>query len=215
MLHELIRTWFGWVEHWGYAGVFLLMALESSIVPVPSEIVIPPAAFWASQGRMNFGGVILAGTLGSYLGSVVSYFVSRAVGQPVIKRYSKCFLMSDEKITSAKSWVEKFGALGIFVSRLLPVVRHLISIPAGILEMSFAKFSAATLAGAAVWCSVLAWFGEKVIGSNPELLESPEAMMSVMKAKLHWLVAAALIFALLYALVQSALTGARKKTLKA
>lgn len=81
--------------------------------------------------------------------------------------------------------------------------------------MSFAKFSAATLAGAAVWCSVLAWFGEKVIGSNPELLESPEAMMSVMKAKLHWLVAAALIFALLYALVQSALTGARKKTLKA
>jgi membrane protein DedA with SNARE-associated domain len=155
--------------------------------------------------------VILAGTLGSYVGSALSYFVARALGLPFIHRYGKYFFLSEEKIITLKSWVAQFGSPGIFASRFLPVVRHLISIPAGILEMSFARFSAATLAGAGLWCAVLAWFGQQVIGSHPELLDSPEAMMSVMKAKLHWIVGAVLALGILYALVQVALAQTREK----
>src|SRR3954468_4182764 len=99
MLHELIKVWFGWVEAWGYAGVFLLMALESSIVPVPSEIIMPPAAFWAAQGRMSFVGVILAGTFGSLFGSLVSYFVAQWAGRPLLRRYGKYVLMPEAKQT--------------------------------------------------------------------------------------------------------------------
>jgi membrane protein DedA with SNARE-associated domain len=119
MLHELIKIWFGWVETWGYLGVFVLMALESTVVPVPSEIVMPPAAFWAAQGRMSFTGVILAGTLGSYVGSVINYTVSKAVGKPLVQRYGRYFLVSPEKLEMSQSWVRQFGMPGIFAARLL------------------------------------------------------------------------------------------------
>lgn len=201
MFHELIRIWFGWVEHWGYAGVFLLMAMESTIIPVPSEIVMPPAAFWAAQGRMSFEGVILAGTLGSYVGSVINYWVSQWVGLPLLQRYGRYFLVSEEKLSLAHEWITQFGPMGIFTARLLPVVRHLISIPAGILQMPFGRFSLATTAGAGIWCAILAWFGREVIGGSPELLESPEALSRVIKAKLLWFVVGVFVFALLYAFV--------------
>src|SRR6185437_35001 len=107
LLHQLIRTWFGWVDHWGYWGVFVLMAMESSIIPVPSEIVMPPAAFWAAQGRMSFAGVVLVGTLGSYFGSAVSYWVSRALGFPIVSRYGKYVLMPSDKLVMAEAWVNQ------------------------------------------------------------------------------------------------------------
>lgn len=201
MLHELMKVWFHWVEHWGYLGVFVLMALESSIVPVPSELVMPPAAFWAAQGRMDFFGVIVAGTLGSYFGSAISYWGAQWLGLPVIKKYGKYVLFPESKIQMAESWVKDFGVVGIFIARLLPVVRHLISIPAGIFKMPFLKFSVVTTVGAGIWCSVLAWFGREVIGSRPELLDSPEAMVKVIKDQLHWFVAAVLAFGILYSVV--------------
>jgi len=201
MLHELIKTWFSWVEMWGYAGVFILMAMESSIIPVPSEVVMPPAAFWAAQGKMSFAGVVLAGTLGSYFGSAVSYWVSLWVGAPLIKKYGKYVLLPPAKVELAHQWVERFGAPGIFTARLLPVVRHLISIPAGILKMPFGQFSAVTLVGAGLWCTVLSWFGQEVIGDHPELLQSPEAMVAVIKAKLMLFVGAVVGLAALYSLV--------------
>ena len=201
MLHELIRTWFGWVEAWGYVGVFLLMAMESSIIPVPSEVVMPPAAFWAAQGKMSLSGVIIAGTLGSYFGSVLNYWVARWVGQPVVERYGKYFLMPPAKLKNAEAWIFRFGSGGIFLARLLPVVRHLISIPAGVLKMPFTAFSVATVAGAGLWCTVLAWFGEEVIGSQPDLLQSPEAMVHAIKDKLHWFVFAVVALGFLYGVV--------------
>src|SRR6478609_11922956 len=127
MLHGLFQIWFQWVDQWGYFGVFVLMAMESSIIPVPSEVVMPPAAFWAAQGRMDFWGVVLAGTLGSYVGSVASYFGAQLIGQPVLKRYGKYVLLPAEKLELAQTWVRQYGVAGIFVARLLPVVRHLIS----------------------------------------------------------------------------------------
>lgn len=198
MLHEWIRIWFHWVEQWGYWGVFVLMALESSIVPVPSEIVMPPAAFWAAQGRMDFWGVVLAGTAGSWVGSAISYWVAGWLGRPFLARYGKYVLMPEDKVQMAEAWVKQFGMAGIFFARLLPVVRHLISMPAGILKMPFGKFSLVTTVGAGLWCTILSFFGSKIIGESPELLSSPEAMSHVIKAKLIWFVAAVLAFCVLY-----------------
>jgi membrane protein DedA with SNARE-associated domain len=215
MLHELIKTWFHWVENWGYLGVFVLMAMESSIIPVPSEVVMPPAAFWAAQGRFSLAGVILAGTAGSYVGSAISYWVSRAVGGPVVERYGKFVFISPDKVKMAEAWVSQYGNAGIFFARLLPVIRHLISIPAGILKMPFASFSVVTTVGAAIWCAVLSWFGQQVLGDHPELLQSPEEMIHVIKAKLIWIVVGIAAFAVLYAVmmfIRSRATAAPKAT---
>ena len=199
MLHALITTWFHWLEAWGYLGVFLLMALESSIVPVPSEVVMPPAAYWAAQGRMSLAGVILAGTLGSLFGSAVSYWTARWVGLPVLERFGKYALVGPKQLEVGERWVNEYGVGGIFAARLLPVVRHLISIPAGILKMPFGRFSAVTTLGAGLWCSVLSWFGVKVLGDQPNLLDSPEQMVAVIKAKLFWFIAAVVVLAVAYA----------------
>lgn len=177
----------------------MLMAMESSIIPVPSEVVMPPAAFWAAQGRFDLFGVILAGTAGSYFGSILNYWLFRQVGQPVLARYGKYFLITAEKLELAENWVMRFGTVGVFTARLLPVVRHLISMPAGALRMPFGKFSLATIGGAGLWCAILSWFGQKTIGDHPELLQSPEAMVAVVKGKMLWFLAAIFILILLYA----------------
>src|ERR1041384_5965280 len=98
MLHGLIAFWFKLLNDWGYLGIVLLMAMESSIFPVPSEVVIPPAAFWASQGKMSFWGVVLAGTFGSWLGSAITYWVSLRVGRAVVLRFGKWVHITPEKI---------------------------------------------------------------------------------------------------------------------
>jgi membrane protein DedA with SNARE-associated domain len=199
MLHELLKVWFGWVEQWGYGGVFVLMAMESSIIPVPSEVVMPPAAYWAAQGKMNFWGVVLAGTLGSYLGSAVSYFGAQWVGLPLIHRYGKYFLLPPDKVKMAERWVKEFGVAGIFVARLLPVVRHLISMPAGVFKMPFGAFSAVTLVGAGLWCTILSWWGQRVLGQYPDLIHNPAEMSRVVRQELIWFVAAVALLGALYA----------------
>jgi membrane protein DedA with SNARE-associated domain len=197
--HSLLRVWFHFVEAQGYLGVFLLMALESSIVPIPSEIIMPPAAYWAAQGRFDFWGVVFVGTAGSLFGSLVCYVVSRVVGTPVVNRYGKFVLLPQEKIAAAEGWVREYGVSGIFFARLLPVIRHLISIPAGLLRMPVAAFSAATTAGAFLWCLTLAWFGKKIIGDEPGLLDSPEALIHALKSKTHFVILGILLLAAGYA----------------
>lgn len=163
MLQSLIETWFHWVHDWGYWGVIILMAMESSIFPVPSELVVPPAAILAAQGgEMTILGVILAGTFGSWLGSAITYWISLWVGRPVIMRYGRYFLMPPDKVERAELFMHRYEGGGIFFARLLPVIRHLISIPAGIIRMGFLKFSILTIIGSAIWCAVLAVLGEKV-----------------------------------------------------
>ncbi len=201
MFHQMLVSWFNFVRDWGYLGVFLLMALESSIVPIPSEVVMAPAAYWAAQGKMEFWLVVLAGTSGSYFGAALSYVVSRTVGGPVVARYGKYFLMPPSKLLMAEGWITRYGVAGIFFSRLLPVVRHLISIPAGVLKMGFARFSVATTLGAGLWCIILSWFGVKVIGDRPDLLDSPEVLVAVCRDKLQWFVGAVIVLAAAYALV--------------
>jgi membrane protein DedA with SNARE-associated domain len=200
-MHHLFEIWFQWVKDWGYLGIILLMAMESSIFPVPSEIVIPPAAFLAAQGHLSFGGVILAGTFGSYLGAAVTYWVARVVGRPVIIRYGKYFLLSGEKLERAEAWLARYEAGGVFFARLLPVIRHLISIPAGIVRMRFDVFSVTTIIGSALWCSILAYLGDKAHQVRPDLISNPDAMIAFIKGQSLWIVLLVVVFALLYLIV--------------
>ncbi|KAB2638808.1 MAG: DedA family protein [Verrucomicrobia bacterium] len=164
MMQALIETWFHWVHEWGYGGVVLLMAMESSIFPVPSELVIPPAAILAAHGSgsMTLAGVIVAGTLGSWLGAAITYWAALLVGRPVVLRFGKYCFMPAAKVLRAERFMHRYEGGGIFFARLLPVIRHLISIPAGLIGMGFAKFSLLTLVGSAIWCAVLAALGQKV-----------------------------------------------------
>lgn len=164
MLHdtlEKLRDWYlQFLDTGGYWAVALLMAMESTIVPIPSEVIIPPAAHLAyTQGKMSVAGVVIAGVLGSWAGAAVMYWVARWAGRPLILKYGRFFLISPEKVAAAERWAAQFGPFGVFFSRLLPVVRHLIGIPAGIVQMNFGKYSIYTLLGSALWCSILAWLG--------------------------------------------------------
>lgn len=197
-MHHLIEIWFGWVLHWGYLGIILLMAMESSIFPVPSEVVIPPAAFLAAQGHLSFAGVVIAGTVGSYLGSAITYWVSRAVGRPLVVRYGKFFFLSADKIERAEVWLTRYEAGGIFFARLLPVIRHLISIPAGIVRMNFTLFSVVTIIGSAIWCFILALLGDKAYRVQPDLIGNPDAMVHFIKSQSLWIILIVAVFAALY-----------------
>ncbi|MGZ4966846.1 MAG: DedA family protein [Chthoniobacterales bacterium] len=200
-MHHLIDTWFHWVQNGGYLGIIVLMAMESSIFPVPSEVVIPPAAFLAAQGKLDFVGVVIAGTVGSYLGAAVTYWVARALGRPLIARYGKYFLVSTEKLDRAEIWLARYEAGGVFFARLLPVIRHLISIPAGIVEMRFGIFSSVTIVGSAIWCYILALLGDKAYRVRPDLISSPEAMSQFIKAQSLWIILLVVVFAALYFIV--------------
>src|SRR2546430_14027225 len=101
-MHQLLETWFGWVLTGGYTGIIVLMAMESSIFPVPSEVVIPPAAFLAAQGKLSFAGVVLAGMLGSYLGSAMTYLAARLIGRPLIVKYGRFVLITPKKFERAE-----------------------------------------------------------------------------------------------------------------
>lgn len=165
------------LETGGGALVALLMAIESSIVPLPSEVVVPPAAHlaWSGGGLNFFGlhltgwsaqiGLVIAGAVGSWLGATVMYWASRWAGRPLVMRYGKYVFIPPPKVEGAERWAAKFGAFGIFAARLLPVVRHLIGIPAGIVRMNFWTYSLYTLVGSAIWSAVLCWLGVKV-GAN-------------------------------------------------
>ena len=213
MLHELLHTWLGWVQEWGYLGVIILMAMESSIFPVPSEIVIPPAAILAaSNGQMTITGVILAGTFGSWLGSAITYWVALAVGRPVVERWGKYFFIPPDKLERAERFMHRYEGGGIFFARLLPVIRHLISIPAGIIRMGFLKFSVLTTVGAAIWCSVLAWLGAKVgnklrlDGKDPM---NPDELVHAVKHESLWIIGAVVLVCVLYFAAMK-MTGAKE-----
>jgi len=199
-MHHLLETWFHWVLTGGYLGIIVLMAMESSIFPVPSEIVIPPAAFLAAQGKLSFTGVVLAGVLGSYLGSAITYWASRLIGRPLIVKYGRFVLVSPKKLEQAEEWLARYEAGGVFFARLLPVVRHLISIPAGIVRMNFGLFSFVTIAGSALWCWILAYLGDKAYRIEPELLTSPDALVRFIHAQSKGILLIVALFAALYML---------------
>jgi membrane protein DedA with SNARE-associated domain len=172
MFKSLLDWYAAKLETGGYPLIALLMAMESSIIPLPSELIIPPAAHLAHTGQAPFSvvGIIIAGTIGSWLGATLMYWAARVAGRPLIMRYGRLGLITPAKIEGAERWAEHYGSLGIFISRLLPVVRHLIGIPAGIVRMNYRSFSVWTLLGSAIWCAVLCYVGIKM-GQDEKLMK--------------------------------------------
>jgi membrane protein DedA with SNARE-associated domain len=145
--------------------------MESSVLPLPSEVVIPPAAHWAHTHQVSLGvpGLVIAGALGSWVGATLMYWAARAAGRPLVMRYGRYVLIPPEKVVGAERWAAHYGAVGIFISRLLPVVRHLIGLPAGIVRMDYKKFSLYTVLGSGIWCAVLSYVGIKM-GEDEKLM---------------------------------------------
>lgn len=147
------------VQHLGYTEIFFLMALESSLFPVPSELVMIPAGFRAAQGDLNPWLATLAGGLGSLLGASANYLLGRYVGRAVLLRYGKWFLINEAKYHEAEALFLKNAKLATFVGRFIPVIRHLISLPAGVFGMALLPFALLTTLGATLWCGVLVLLG--------------------------------------------------------
>jgi membrane protein DedA with SNARE-associated domain len=165
MFKSLLDWYADTLQHGGYLLIAAMMAMESTILPLPSEVIIPPAAHLAYTGsnpNLTVLGVILAGTFGSWLGATLMYWTARTAGRPLMLRYGRYVMIPPDKIEGAERWASHFGAVGVFISRLLPVVRHLIGIPAGIVRMDYRLFSLFTLLGSGIWCSILAWLGIKI-----------------------------------------------------
>jgi membrane protein DedA with SNARE-associated domain len=170
LLHHFSDWYLATLSQGGYWLIAGLMALESTFVPIPSEVIIPPAAYLAhTQGEFSFMGVVLAGTAGSFIGASLMYWAARFLGHPVIVRLGRYVGLGQAKVELAERWCTRYGPPGVFFARLLPVIRHVIGIPAGILRLSFRRYAIATLLGSLLWCCVLAWLGTAV-GQHPELL---------------------------------------------
>lgn len=168
-MHELIAWLLTTIGALGYPGIFILMAMESSVIPIPSELVMPPAGYLAQQGQMNMLVAILCGTAGSLAGAYANYFAAHYLGRPLLLKYGKYVWITEEKFAKVERFFRDHGEVSTFVGRLLPVVRHLISLPAGLSGMDHVKFSLYTLAGAGLWVTVLTCIGY-FIGMNRELI---------------------------------------------
>jgi len=166
----------------GYVGIFILMALESSIVPVPSEAVLIPAGYFIYQGTMSFWLAFLVAILGSLIGSLISYAIAFYLGRKIVNallfKYGKFFLLTKKHVVHSEKYFEEHGEITIFIGRLLPGVRHLISLPAGFSRMNVAKFSLYTVLGSGIWAVILLYIGY-VFGQNYDLIKENIHILSL------------------------------------
>ena len=146
----------------GYGGIVLLMAIESACVPLPSEVTMPFSGYLVSTGRFGLNAVAIAGAAGCLLGSYVAYFIGANGGRRLLLRYGRYVLIAPHEVELADRFFDRWGAHAVFISRLLPVVRTFIALPAGVARMRLAPFTIYTLAGSYLWCLGLAWAGMKL-----------------------------------------------------
>lgn len=181
----------------GYVGVFLLMAAESALIPIPSEVTMPFAGYLASTGRFNLVFVIIIGALANLAGSILAYFLGawgqEAVVSKLIRSYGKYFLITESEFSHSEKWFRKYGEKIVFFSRLLPVIRTFISLPAGIAKMNFWRFSMLSLMGSLIWSALLAYIGY-ALGKNWESIH-------VYYQKFEILIVGAVLLVLIYYVV--------------
>ncbi|HXZ84709.1 MAG TPA: DedA family protein [Myxococcota bacterium] len=147
------------VDHWGYAGIVIMMAVESTILPFPSEAALIPAGYLASQSKMDPVLAAICGALGSLVGATLNYTVSMWLGRPVMERIGRYVGVTHERLDAADRYFATHGEITTFVGRLIPGIRHLISIPAGVAQMNFPRFALYTTLGAGMWATVLVTLG--------------------------------------------------------
>ena len=155
----------------GYMGIFLLMMIESSFIPFPSEIVLIPAGYLAQQGEMNMGLIFTAALLGSMVGAFINYFLAYFIGRQLLLKYGKYIFISNSAMEKMETFFQKHGPISTFSGRLIPGIRQLISIPAGLSKMSLLPFSLYTALGAGIWSMVLILLGY-ILGENEALIHT-------------------------------------------
>ena len=174
MPHDIMTIYNWYKEHLTYGTILLLMAIESSFIPFPSEIVIPPAAYFAARnGDMNIIMIVVIATLGALIGAVINYVLSLLIGRPVVYKFANSrighmCLIDAEKVQKAEAYFDRHGAISTFLGRLIPAIRQLISIPAGLSRMNFGTFALFTTLGAGLWNVVLAGLGYWLSLNFPE-----------------------------------------------
>lgn len=173
MIEKIISVLAGFViwgiSLMGYSGVAVMMAIESACIPLPSEIIMPFSGYLVSTGEFTLIGVSLAGAIGCVIGSVLAYWVGYYGGRPAAEKYGKYVLVTSHDLDIAENFFKKYGNLAVFISRMLPVVRTFISLPAGIARMPFSKFITYTFLGSLPFCFILAYIGKK-LGDNWDTL---------------------------------------------
>ena len=165
-MQVIINSVVQWATHiigvWGSPGVFFLMLLESACIPVPSEAIMPFAGFAVSQGHLTLLSITIAGVAGNLMGSWIAYAVGLYGGRPFIDRYGKYVLLRHHHVELAERWFARYGPVAVFFSRVLPIVRTFISLPAGIARMPFWKFTLYTALGCVPWVFFLGWLGTRL-----------------------------------------------------
>lgn len=189
-IHWLVET----VGALGYPGIVALMFIESSFLPLPSELVMPPAGYLVAKGRMDPVLAVLAGTLGSIGGALFNYWFAVKVGEPFLRRFGKYVLVREHHLDRTEAYFSRHGEISTFVGRLLPVLRHLISIPAGMARMPLGRFVTFTGLGAGIWCAVLTYIGW-LLGRHEDTLREGVVKAYSTQAVLYMLPVLALLIA--------------------
>ena len=167
MLHDIIDFIVSSVSSWGYAGIFVMMFLESSFFPFPSEVAMIPAGYLAHKGEMSLVLAFISGTLGSLLGAIFNYYLCYFFGREIVLKYGKFVGITHEKMDKFEAFFNKHGEISTFNSRLIPGIRQYISLPAGLAKMNIFRFCLFTTLGAGIWCAVLLGVGY-FLDSNPD-----------------------------------------------
>ncbi|MCW8895708.1 MAG: DedA family protein [Sulfurimonas sp.] len=169
MIRELAQDLVDLIFEWGYLGIFLLMTVESSFIPFPSEVVLVPAGYLASKGDMSISMIMASALGGSMVGALINYYLALSLGRRVLAKYGKYFFIKENALDKMDSYFAKHGHISTFIGRLIPGIRQLISIPAGLARMNLAVFSTYTALGAGLWALILVMLGY-FIGENEELI---------------------------------------------
>ena len=170
-MEQLSQTFLTFIDTYGYFAVALLMAMENACIPIPSELILGFAGYLIFAERMTFTGAMIAGMIGGMLGSIFAYVVGMKGGRPFVDKYGKYFLIKKSHVDMAQRWFDRYGLRAVFFSRMLPVVRTFISLPAGFAAVDLIKFLALTFAGSLPWTALILFAGMKLGESWKYLLE--------------------------------------------